>query len=374
MLYDTQQDGAIAERQQADLKVARTLGDSLLHVLQELLSNHQQLRLAGEGCSMQSRPLDRPLNEQDALLERLKDITLAIRAATFNKLFRQMKALSMDMARRCGKELDLHMDGADLAVDVAVLEALEDPLALLVRRAVEHGLEPPAQRLAAGKPAKGRLEVLASCQNGAVRVEVRDDGLGADTCQDGAFSRPAGLGRIEQAMAALHGSFCLKPGQDGGTVAVCSIPLAFQFLDGVVFQAGAHRIVVPMQAIVALQPLRAADLTMLQQHAVVSCDGGARGTIPFLDLASLLDGRARHALENRTPPQAVILTTASGTCLALGVAAVRGRYRGAVSPLAPCCAWHPSLGGCVLLTGGDIGFVLDVDALQEEVSGPRLHC
>ncbi|MCA1944161.1 MAG: chemotaxis protein CheW [Desulfovibrio sp.] len=373
MLYDTQKEGTIAERQQADLKVARTLGDSLLHVLQDLLSNHQQLRLAGEGCSMQrqAQALARPLNEQDALLERLKDITLAIRAATFNKLFRQMKALSMDMARRCGKELDLHMEGADLAVDVAVLEALEDPLALLVRRAVEHGLEPPAQRLAAGKPAKGRLEVLASCQNGAVRVEVRDDGHGADTCQDGASAPRAGLGRIEEAMAALHGSFCLKPGQNGGTVAVCSIPLAFQFLDGVVFQAGAHRIVVPMGVIAALQPLRAADLTMLQQHAVLSCD---RGTIPFLDLASLLDGRAWQTLENKTPPQAVILNTASGTRLALGVAAVRGRYRGAVSPLAPCCAWHPSLGGCVLLTGGDIGFVLDVDALQEEVSGPRLHC
>ncbi|AGW12522.1 chemotaxis protein CheW [Megalodesulfovibrio gigas] len=361
MLYDTQQ--GVAVREQADLKVPRELGDALLQVLQDLLSNQQQLRLAGQ----ERAGLARPLDEQDALLERLKDITIGIRAANFSKLFRQMKALSMDMARRCDKELELHMDGADLAVDVAILEALEDPLAHLVRNAVEHGLEFPAERLAAGKPAKGRLEICAACQNGAVRVEVRDDGRGPSACSGAALSGRSGMRRIEQTMAALHGSFCLKPGPEGGAVAVCSIPLAFQFLDGVVFQAGTHRIVIPMETIAAIQPLQATALTMLQQHEVLSC---GRETVPFLDLAGLLDGRFRTEF----PRQAVILQAASGERLALGVAAVRGRYRGAVSPLAPCCDWHPSLGGCVLLTGGGIGFVLDVEAVLAEVSGPQLVC
>ncbi|GAB7081288.1 chemotaxis protein CheW [Megalodesulfovibrio paquesii] len=373
MLYDTQnsQQAEVPApshpvRQQADLKVERTLGDALLIVLQDLLSNHQQLRMAGDS----GEGLARPLDEQDALLERLKDIAVGVRAANFTKLFRQMKALAMDMARRCDKELDLRLDGAELSVDIAILEALEDPLAHLVRNAVEHGLESPDDRRAKGKPPRGRLELRAYCRNGAVRVDVLDDGRGpgaglSQGAPTGRQSAPgfSGLARIEQAMAALHGSFSLHPAPGGGTVATCNIPLAFQFLDGVVFQAGEHQIVIPLEAVAAIQPLRGTELSVLQQHEVLVYDSR---TILYLDLARVLGGRN----EAGEPLQKVILTASSGERFALGVDAVRGRYRGAVSPLAPCCNWGSSLGGCVLLSGGGIGFVLDVDALAAESVEP----
>ena len=85
-----------------------------------------------------------------------------------------------DLARQCGRQVRLEMEGRDTELDRSVLEAIKDPLTHLVRNAVDHGIEPPEQRIAAGKPAEGMLKLRAYHEAGQVHLEIIDDGAGID--------------------------------------------------------------------------------------------------------------------------------------------------------------------------------------------------
>ena len=91
---------------------------------------------------------------------------------------RSFRALVRDLARTLGKEVELHLDGGDVEIDKSILEGLNDPLTHMVRNAVDHGIESPQERVAAGKPAAGTVTLAASHQAGQVVVEISDDGRG----------------------------------------------------------------------------------------------------------------------------------------------------------------------------------------------------
>src|SRR5262249_7690107 len=96
-----------------------------------------------------------------------------------------------DLALACGKRIELVMEGETTELDKTLLEAIKDPLIHLVRNAVDHGIEPPDQRLIAGKPAMGRLMLRAFPEGGQVNLEITDDGAGldADRIRDKAIER-----------------------------------------------------------------------------------------------------------------------------------------------------------------------------------------
>ncbi|WP_169727880.1 chemotaxis protein CheW [Desulfovibrio inopinatus] len=357
--------------QQADLKVERYIGDDLLRILQDLLSNQQQLHQQVKQqvlCSTtdSTLQLERALDVHDSLIEQFKSAALQMRASNFTKLFRQMKALAMDMSRRLDKCLDITLEGSDVVVDVALIEALEGPLAHMVRNAVEYCIESPNERLAAGKIKKGMLTIVATCQRGYVSVEVHDDGVGPaalTSSSDGTVCFPvSGLQCVKHTMKDLHGSFSIEERIQGGSVAKCSLPLPFQFLNGVVFRSGKHHLVIPAEAIERIQPIYPEQRVKMDRCEVLFCH---QKTIPFLDLGKIFiesDHIASH-------PSKAILVKTSTASVALGVNDIHGRYRGALSPMPACCSWHPALSGCVLLSEGMIGFALDLDILASTYHG-----
>ncbi len=94
----------------------------------------------------------------------------------FNKLPRQVR----DLAVACGKQVHVTVEGEETELDKTLLEAIKDPLTHLVRNAVDHGVEPPEERLALGKPAQGRLALHAFHEGGQVNIDIADDGRGID--------------------------------------------------------------------------------------------------------------------------------------------------------------------------------------------------
>ena len=103
------------------------------------------------------------------------------RLQTVGSVTGKFRRVVRDLAAAAAKQVSVEIDGEDVGVDKAVNESLRDPLLHLVRNAVDHGIEAPAARIAAGKPTAGRLRIRAFHEGGRVQVEVSDDGAGIDT-------------------------------------------------------------------------------------------------------------------------------------------------------------------------------------------------
>ena len=123
----------------------------------------------------------------------LQDAVLAIRMMPISFVFSRLPRLTRDLADRLGKEIDLELHGEDTELDKSVIEKIADPLTHLVRNALDHGIETPEQRMAAGKPRVGYLVVSASHQGGNIVITVTDDGAGLNREKILAKAREVGL-------------------------------------------------------------------------------------------------------------------------------------------------------------------------------------
>lgn len=165
--------------------------DGLLSVAGELAISHAAL--AREVAGLPAGPL----LEQVALLGRrcraLEERVLAVRMLPVKGLFNRLQRVVRDGAARLGKQIDLQLRGEEVELDRTILEKLSDPLTHLLRNAIDHGIEPPAARRAAGKPEVGRISVSATQGGGGVQIEVADDGRGLDRPRILARARERGL-------------------------------------------------------------------------------------------------------------------------------------------------------------------------------------
>ncbi|MBN1419449.1 MAG: chemotaxis protein CheA [Planctomycetes bacterium] len=130
----------------------------------------------------------------------LRQTILRTRMQPAGILFRRFPQLARDLGRETGKQVEVIVDGADVEFDRTAIEALVDPLTHLVRNAIDHGIESPEERCAAGKPAAGRLALRARRQGGHALVEIEDDGRGIDRAR--VREKAASLGILDPYSAA----------------------------------------------------------------------------------------------------------------------------------------------------------------------------
>jgi two-component system, chemotaxis family, sensor kinase CheA len=118
-------------------------------------------------------------NEQiSGLIEEIRNGTLQLRMVPIGETFSRFRRVVRDTAAELGKDVALEIVGGDTELDKSVVERIADPLMHLVRNALDHGLEPPEQRIAAGKPAQGRLILSACHESGSILIRITDDGRG----------------------------------------------------------------------------------------------------------------------------------------------------------------------------------------------------
>ena len=118
---------------------------------------------------------------QTRVLDELHKCVLKIRMVPVEQLFRRFPRVVRDVAKQCGKDVALQVAGQNTDLDKGILDSLAEPLMHLVRNAVDHGIDPVDERVAAGKPARGTVFLNAYHQGAQVVIEVRDDGRGMDT-------------------------------------------------------------------------------------------------------------------------------------------------------------------------------------------------
>ena len=168
------------------LRVDQAKVDTLMNFAAELtVAKNGLAYLAGRVEQVSgSRQLGREIKEQYAVIDRIAQSlqvgVMAIRMMPVSQVFQRFPRLVRDTTRKLGKEVALVIQGEDTEADKNVLESLADPLIHMVRNALDHGIETPAERAAAGKPARGTLRLSARQENDNVIIEVADDGRGID--------------------------------------------------------------------------------------------------------------------------------------------------------------------------------------------------
>jgi len=150
--------------------------DSLMTLAGELVLSRNQLN---ESLSRQDdRGIRSGAQRVSLVTSELQEVVTLTRMQPVGSLFAKFPRVVRDLARDLGKEVQLKVDGDDVEIDKTILEGLSDPLTHMVRNAVDHGIELPAERAAAGKPAAGKVTLSASHQAGQVVIEITDDGQG----------------------------------------------------------------------------------------------------------------------------------------------------------------------------------------------------
>ncbi len=390
-------DHAASGPQQTTSRVDRDRLDRLSELVGELVINQAMLapRVTEAGLARGS-DVTVGLDELEQLTRGIQDSVMAIRAQPVKSVFQRMPRLVREVAAMTGKSVRLFTEGENTEVDKTVIERLADPLTHMIRNAIDHGLEKPEKRLAAGKPEEGLVRLSAAHRSGRIVIEVADDGAGIDRTRVRAsavnkglisadaqlsddeidnliflpgFStaekvsdisgRGVGMDVVKRSIQALGGriSITSKPGQ--GSVFTLSLPLTLAVLDGMVVTVAGQTLVVPLTAIVeTLQP-KGAD--------VHGFGGGARVIAirnmftPLIDVGREL-GYRNEAADPLTGV-ALLVESEGSMRSALLVDAIQGQRQVVIKSLEANYRHVHGIAAATILGDGRVALILDVDAV-----------
>ena len=312
-----------AARHQHDetVRVSSRKLDNLVNLVGELVILRAQLHDACHLLPKVPPALQGVAESLQRLTSELRDVVLDVRMMPIGDTFNKFQRLTRDMSRELGKEVDLVIQGADTEMDKTVLDQLNDPLVHLVRNCLDHGLEPPAQRVAGGKSPRGTLRLSAEQKGDRVWISVADDGRGLSAAKIRAkaidrgllaatatpteaelfqmiflpgFStaeviskvsgRGVGLDVVKKRIELLRGTVELtsRPGQ--GTEIRLSLPLTLAIIEGLMVGVDGDRYIMPLSAARETIEITRAQRTAGNGRNVVALRGEL---IPYLRLRDL---------------------------------------------------------------------------------------
>jgi two-component system, chemotaxis family, sensor kinase CheA len=324
-------------------------------------------------------------DEGDLLLDELKDAALRMRMQPLSSISGPLRRAVREAASALGKEVDLVLTGTETELDRAILEELPDVLVHLVRNAVDHGIEPPEERVRSGKPRTGRLEVGASQRGSLVEIMVADDGRGVDVAllggdehelaerlaepgmstaeQVSEFSgRGVGLDSVRQFATSRGGSLAVRTAPGRGTEIVVTLPFTLALARVLLFERGSNIFALPLVSVDEV--LRVDRVLSLAGRPSLDLRGDP---VPAADLADVL-GADAPALPGT--PRAVVMA-AGGRRLAALCDRLLGQEEVVVNGLLPPLDRLPGYLGTAVLGDGRIALVLDAAALVQGDRGGR---
>jgi two-component system chemotaxis sensor kinase CheA len=388
---------ARVEAAPATIRVDLDRVDRMIDLVGELVINEAMLnqRVMEAGINRASG-VATALEALAHLTREIQDSVMAIRAQPVRAVFQRMPRLVREVAAQTGKPVRLVTEGEGTEVDKTVIERIADPLTHMIRNAIDHGLETPAARLAAGKPAEGTVRLSALHRSGRIVLEVADDGAGIDRPlvrrkaidkglipADAALSdeeidnliflpgfstaatisdisgRGVGMDVVRQSVAALGGriSIASKPGQ--GSTFTLSLPLTLAVLDGMVVSAQRHTLIIPLGAIVETLKPRRQDVHPLDRDLRVLALRG--GYVPIVDVGLAL-GYAEQVLAPEDSV-ALLVECEGGARAVLLVDEIHGQRQVVIKSLEANYRAVPGIAAATVMGDGRVALILDVDAV-----------
>ena len=386
------------------LRVEATKIDALMNLIGELVVAKNALaylaRQAEDG-SVGMRELARGIKDRHALVNRIAEemqsAVMAVRMLPVEHVFQRFPRLVRDTARRLGKRVELVVEGGETEADKNIIEALADPLIHMVRNCLDHGIESPEERLAAGKLDHGTIRLLAMQENDSVVIRITDDGRGIDPAvvrrkavekglleperaaelsdEDAAMlvfapgfstaaavsdlsGRGVGMDVVRSAVEKVGGRVTLASRKGIGTTVELTLPLSMAVTRIMTVACGERLFGVPMAVVVeTVRVPRTALHRFRDREAIVLRDS----VVPVVRLARLLDLPEAEAAT--AEEDAILVVRLNGERLGLVVGAFREGMEVIVKPMEGVLAGLAGFAGTTLLGDGRVLLILDLREL-----------
>ncbi len=370
-----------------NLRVPAERLDELMDRVGELVIAQSRLsQLASSSADIQLRSVS---EDVERLSGELRDTMMVLRMVPVTQLFGRFRRLVHDLARETGKMIELEFEGESTEVDKTVMERLADPLVHLVRNSVDHGLELPDERAAAGKERAGRVLLSARQSGGEVIITIKDDGRGIDRDRVRAKAEASGLiqpgqqlmdqellqlifqpgfstaaqvtnlsGRgvgmdvVKKTVEALRGVIDIRSEPGKGSEVSLRIPLTLAIIDGLLVRVGTGRYVIPLSAVEECLELSLEEDLRSRGRSFISLRDSL---VPFLRLRDLF--RTGTAPD---PFQKVVVISTGDERVGLVVDQIVGDHQTVIKSMSKLHHDVATFSGATILGDGSVALILDV--------------
>ncbi len=366
--------------------------DALIDLVGELVIA-QTLVQASDQVVHDSK-LAKDIGQVTKIVREVQEVAMSMRMVPIGPTFQKMARLARDVSRKAGKKVNLTIEGEETELDKTVIQQIGDPLVHMIRNAIDHGIETPEQRVAAGKPEAGEVHLAAGHRNGNVVIEIRDDGKGLDAqkliakaiergiVQPGeeltdqqaynlifapGFStaeqvtdisgRGVGMDVVRRNIEQLRGKVEItsQPGQ--GTTFTIHLPLTLAIIDGMIVRVGRERYIIPTVAIEQSLRPRAEQITNVQGRGEIL---NVRGQlVPLIQLGALF------GLTGWTNPAEamVVVARCEDRLIGLVVDDLLGQQQVVIKSLGERFRHVRGISGAAILGDGRVGLILEMPGL-----------
>jgi two-component system chemotaxis sensor kinase CheA len=371
--------------------------DRLINLVGELVINQAMMtQRVLQSSIVRDREVNSSLEELERLTREIQESVMAIRAQPVRPLFQRMSRIVREVADATAKDVRLRTEGESTEVDKTVVELLADPLTHMIRNAVDHGLETPEKRVAAGKPPEGTVRLAAAHRSGRIIIEISDDGAGINrprvlqkaisqglVAPDAQLSdveidnllflpgfstaqavssisgRGVGMDVVKRSIQALGGRISIASAPGQGSTFTLSLPLTLAVLDGIVVSVDAQTYVIPLTAIVETVKHEASRIHNVGENSFVL--RVREVMVPLIDVGAELG--VRPPAPSVRPGVAIVIETASGTRSALLVDSIQDQRQVVIKSLETNYRRVDGIAAATILGDGRVAMILDVDAL-----------
>lgn len=361
--------------------------DELMDRVGELVIAQSRLRqLASSSMDLQLRSVS---EEIERLSGELRDTMMVLRMVPVGSLFGRFRRLVHDLARETGKVIELVTEGETTEVDKTVIERLADPLVHLVRNSIDHGLETPEERRAAGKDEAGKIMLSARQAGGEVIITIKDDGRGIDRervrakaessglIQPGAvladqdllqlifapgFStaaqvtnlsgRGVGMDVVKKTVETLRGAIDITSHAGQGSDVSLRIPLTLAIIDGLLVRVGTGRYVIPLSAVEECLELSLEEDLRSRGRSFISLRDSL---VPFLRLRDLFRTGTKP-----DPHQKVVVISTGTERVGMVVDQIIGDHQTVIKSMSKLHHDVATFSGATILGDGSVALILDV--------------
>ena len=393
-------DAAVAR--QARIRDGRSEEQRMVRIpaekLDQLINLVGELVIAGAGAHSlaqdhKAAALVKSTKKVNSLVEEVRNGALSMRMVQIGETFGRFRRVVRDVCGDLGKQVDLELIGSESELDKSVVDKIVDPLMHIVRNSLDHGIEMPAARIAAGKSPTGRLVMSAFHDCGQVVIQITDDGRGLDRerilakaiergiVQPGAalsekeifglvfapgFStaeavtnlsgRGVGMDVVRRNIESLRGTVSLRSDAGQGTTVEIRLPLTLAIIDGFLVRVGRSHLVLPLDVVAECintdslrEPFEGASTGFMPLRGSV---------LPVVFLRNLFKLRGPQGAR-----QSIIVVRSGGRQAGIVVDALAGEYQTVIKPLGRMFRHLKGISGSTILGSGEVALILDIAAL-----------
>lgn len=378
----------------ASIRVPAERLDQLINLVGEMVT--VQAHLSQVSLAVGDSTFIAISEEVERLTNELRDTALNIRMLPIGSTFSKFKRLVRDLSGELGKEIEMETFGAETELDKTVIEKLNDPLVHIIRNSIDHGIEMPETRRAAGKSTVGKVYLGAEHSGDSVLITIRDDGAGLDrdtirakAIEKGLLSpnadisdreifaqifapgfstaakvtsvsgRGVGMDVVKRGIEGLRGSIGVDSVRGTGTTITLKIPLTLAIIDSLLVKIGKDHFVLPLAAVEECVELTREDIKNSHGRNLANVRGVI---IPYIPL------REHFQITDEQPEiEQIVIADIHGSKVGFVVDHVVGEHQTVIKSLGKMYRDVKGISGATILGDGTVALILDMGILLQSV-------